>query len=759
MRGLTKTERWEEDEGLDNPRYFAHSKDGIDPSRWQLLKRHLDNASALAAKLGEDAGVSDLAAIAALLHDLGKYSTAFQARLKGSKRKVDHATGGARTILDLFNKNRVEKWIAMILAYCIAGHHTGLPDYGSGLDMTGDGTLSVRLDSKKTPIEDFHAYTTELDLSNLSLPSHLNIKPDEKRPGFSLAFLTRMVYSTLVDADFQETETYMNEGTKPRGGYKGINELCQLFNESMQQYDHPKSNINQKRLDTLKACIRNADMEQGVFTLTVPTGGGKTLSSMAFALNHARRHDLKRIIYVIPFTTIIEQNATVFKEHLGEENVLEHHSNFDWSHIQDPVNPDDETRSVLDKLKIASENWDIPVVLTTNVQFFESLFANRSSRCRKLHNLAKSVIIFDEAQMLPREYLDPCMLAVKELVRNYGTSAVFCTATQPALEKHLTGMTFTELAPDPQALFDFYKRIRIKDLGTITDAELIQKMQSHAQALCIVNTRKHAKGLFGQLKGEGVFHLSTLMCPVHRKETLKEIRQRLSSNLPCLVISTQVMEAGIDVDFPVGYRAMAGLDSIIQAAGRVNREMKKNLSDIFVFEPDTLYIKKTPVFIKQGASAAENIMREYPEDPNSVRAIKAYYELLYNLQDDGAFDVKRILDYLDKGTGELDFDFKTVAEKFSLIENNTVAVVIPYNDDAERLLEKAKHHPYPFKFSRQLQAYTVNIYQHEFEKIKMKGAIETYNNAYEVLTRKAYYDRDTGIVLPADMGGDAIYFD
>ena len=410
-------------------------------------------------------------------------------------------------------------------------------------------------------------------------------------------------------------------------------------------------------------------------------------------------------------------------------------------------------------MKLAAENWDIPIVVTTNVQFFESLFANRSSRCRKLHNLAKSVIIFDEAQMLPREYLDPCMLAVKELVQNYGVSAVFCTATQPALDKRLPGVSFTDLVPDSQALFDFYKRVQVKNLGKVPDAELIEKINGHSQVVCIVNTRRHAKGLFDGLAGESSFHLSTLMCPVHRKDTLKTIRQRLADKLPCRVVSTQVMEAGIDVDFPVGYRALAGLDSIVQAAGRVNRNKNQPMADVFVFAPDTPFIKKTPAFIQQGASVAENILRDYGNDPDSIQSINAYFSLLYALQDKGAFDAKRILSLFDKQTGELDFDFKTAAEKFKLIDNNTVAVVIPYDEEARKILGQARYHPYPFKFARQLQMYTVNIYEHEFEALQSKGAIETCNDTYEVLNNLDYYDRNTGLNLPADTGGEALFFE
>jgi CRISPR-associated endonuclease/helicase Cas3 len=742
--------------------YYAHSRKGESKTNWQLLIEHLTRTGDLAEKFGVDAGTSDLARIAGLMHDIGKYSKEFQARLDGSLQKVDHATAGAKEIRALFNKDQNQKYLADILAYCIAGHHTGLPDYGSQIDVDGDGTLLARVEKKA--LKDYSAYKTESNLADLKLPARIKIKPDKNHPEFSFAFFTRMIFSALVDADFQDTETYVNKGEKPRGEHASIQELCETFNSAIEKFDNPQKEINKKRTETLRACVEKANSEQGFFTLTIPTGGGKTLASMAFALNHAVKHRLKRVIYVIPFTSIIEQNAAVFKDYLGENNVLEHHSNFDWKKggRTDTEEADDETKDALDKLKLASENWDIPIVVTTNVQFFESLFANKSSRCRKLHNLARSVIIFDEAQMLPREYLKPCMLAVKELVSNYGASTVFCTATQPSLDRFLENVTFTELTPNPQALFDFYQRMKIINIGKTPDTDLIEKIQAHPQALCIVNTRKHAKGLFDQLEGDGSFHLSTLMCPTHRKEKLLEIRERLKSGQPCRVISTQVMEAGIDVDFPVGFRALAGLDSIIQAAGRVNREMKRSKSNVYVFDSETPHIKRKPIFIEQGARVAESILRDYGENPESQLAIGKYFDVLYGLQNKDGFDAKKILDCFNKGTGELDFDFKKAADEFKLIENNTVAIVIPYNEEAKKLLEQARYHPFPYKFARQLQLYTVNIYEREFEKLQSKGVIETYNETYEVLTEssmKQFYDENTGLALPAEAGGDALFFD
>ena len=738
--------------------YYAHSRPDLAPSEWQQLKDHLVNTGDLAFELGRDANISELARVAGRLHDIGKYSQAFQRRLEGSQQRVDHATAGAREIIQLF-QTEPQKAYASLLAYCIAGHHGGLPDVGSVIDIGGEGTLLARLDPDKTKLHDYSAYKTELDPSSLTFKPRL-IKPIKDHRNFSVSFLIRMIFSTLVDADWLETETYMNSGRKPRGEYETIEVLTQRFNIFLQRFDHPQNAINQKRTETIKACLSKAPKEQGIFTLTVPTGGGKTLASMAFALNHAVKHGLKRIIYVIPFTSIIEQNAAVFKDCLGKENILEHHSNFDWEGRRHE-SPDDETNSALSKLKLASENWDIPVVVTTNVQFFESLFASQKSRCRKLHNIAKSVIIFDEAQMLPREYLKPCMLAVQELVQNYGASAVLCTATQPLLKQFMPDMPeFTELAPDPQALFDFYKRVQIKNLGKLPDAELLDQINAHPQGLCIVNTRKHAKGLFDGLAEEGRFHLSTLMCPTHRKRTLLTIRDCLKNGETCRVISTQVMEAGIDVDFPVGFRALAGLDSVIQAAGRVNREGKNTSGDVYVFEPESEFIKRTPAYIKQTADAAQSILRDFSTDPTSIQAIQAYFSLLDRLQDPKrASDAKEILACFEKGDG---FDFKTAAEKFRIIENNTVAVIIPFNDEAMKWVEELRFTPYPASTLRKLQGYTVNIYENEFQALNEKGVFEMAADTYAVLKveeKKEYYHDATGLVIPESGGGEAIFFD
>ncbi len=750
----------------DTPRYYAHSRPDVPESEWQLLKEHLYNTAELAAQMGDPLGIAELARAAALLHDLGKYSDAFQARLRGAPLLVDHATAGAREIVRLF-ADTPQRLLAELLSFAIAGHHTGLPDYGSPGDIGEEGTLLARREKKE--LEDYSAYKREIDLSTIQLPN-LKLHParfrlhEEEKTfwGFSMAFLTRMLFSVLVDADWLETERFMKDEAKPRGQHASIEALAQQFNQYLQRFENPTTPINRKRTETLHACIRKATKPPGFFKLTVPTGGGKTYASMAFALNHAVHHGLRRVIYVIPFTSIIEQNADKFREALGPlgaENVLEHHSSFDWERNAE----DDETDSVLQKLKLAAENWDVPIVVTTNVQFFESLFANKKRAARKLHNIARSVIIFDEVQTLPREYLQPTLLAVQELVQNYGCTAVFCTATQPALEQFFPrDIQFTELAPNPPELYAFYRRVKIRNLGELTDEELLERLNSHNQVLCIVNTRRHARGLFEGLRGEGNFHLSTLMCPAHRRKVLAEIRERLAKGQPCRVVSTQVLEAGIDVDFPVGYRALAGLDSIIQAAGRVNREMKRPHGEVFVFTPKTPLIKRTPAFIQQTGAVAQAIFRKHTDNPDSLEAVADYYRMLYTLQGGESFDTYQILHHLEARGGRPAFEFQQVAEKFKLIRENTVSIFIPYDEDARRLLAQLPHVHHPVRLLRKLQPYTVNIYEREFERLQAQGVIWTIGETYYVLDEDAMpelYSPDTGLRLVEDEGGAGIFVD
>ena len=731
--------------------FFAHSKPGKEKQEWQPLIEHLNNTAKIALELGKDAGLSDMAWAAAYLHDIGKYSMAFQRRLQGMGRTVDHSTAGAKEIMNLAG-DKSSRSVAELISYCITGHHSGLPDHGSELDTKDESTLIARL--KKKQLEDYSAFKKEIDLSKISLRPR-PIKSIKKYPGFSISFLIRILFSILVDADWIETETFVNEGILKRGEHESIAELCDKFNQFLSGFNKKDSPINRKRSEILAQCLQKASSAQGIYTLTVPTGGGKTISSMAFALNHARQHDLKRIIYVIPYTSIIEQNAAVFKEALGTENVLEHHSNFDWEKVTNPT--DSETDNITDKIKLAAENWDIPIIVTTNVQFFESLFANDKTRARKLHNIVKSVIIFDEAQMLPREYLRPCMCAVQELVQNYSATAIFCTATQPTLKRFFPDLPdFDEIASNPIELADFFKRVNIQYVGILPDAKLIEELNSTSQALCIVNTRRHAKVLFHQIQGDHVFHLSTLMCPVHRKQTLDEVQKRLKNEEECHLISTQVMEAGVDIDFPVGYRAMAGLDSILQAGGRVNREGQLKTASLYVFEPETIHIKRTPTFIRQMADVAR-MMIEEGNNPNSLAAIKKYYHNLFDLQDeDKGFDAWQIMRCFEQYQ-DLNFQFKTASANFHLIDNFTKPIIIPFDEKGSMQINELRFTANPMPVIRKLQNYTINLYEAEYEGLMEGGALELIDGKYAVLKDMKFYDPASGIQLPEKVSGKAIF--
>jgi len=744
-------------------RYFAHTN-GTNEDDWQSLQNHLEGVAELAASFSKNQDISRIAFLAGLFHDLGKYSAAYQKRLIDQVSKVDHSTAGAQEIKFLW-KNSKKSVLATLIAYCVAGHHTGLPDYGDVSDLPSEPTLFARL---HRPLENYSAYKTEIDLSILDLLSYPPLKPTTKTGLFTFSFLTRMVYSMVVDADFQDTETFMNENPQPRGGYPGIAALYDSLDQFMERFaDSPKSTINDLRKGVLAATKARALDNQGFFSLTVPTGGGKTLASLNFALRHAVEHNLERIIYVVPYTTIIEQNAKVVKDALGEQNVLEHHSNFDWDfrRPQQKSNDrsDDADYSLVQRLKLATENWDIPIVFTTNVQFFESLFAHKSSRARKLHNIANSVIIFDEAQNLPLEYLRPSLLAVTELVWNYRTTAVFCTATQPELARHLpSGVEVQEIISNPLELYNNFRRIEVIDLGKKSDQEITGLLQQHEQVLCIVNTRKHALGLYQALNSDRKYHLSTLMYPKHRQRVIAEIQQSLSSGLPCKVISTQLLEAGVDLDFPVGFRALAGLDSIIQAGGRVNRNGSQRLAPLYIFEPVTDFIKKNPGFVQQTSAVTRMVLREWAgKDPISIEAIQYYYDNLYNLQSEQAFDYKRILDHFEKiGVKDLEFDFRQASVEFSIIGDDTISVIVPLEPEAIQLVDQLRQTEFPKSLARKLQVYSVNIYRHEFNQLYKEGRITIEQERFPVLVNPTVdYDLETGLVVQGVPSGEAIFFD
>lgn len=454
-----------------------------------------------------------------------------------------------------------------------------------------------------------------------------------------LSMNTRMLFSCLVDADFLDTEQAL-QGEKPRGGYANVKELLARLVRSVEPWlKEPKTALCARRNEILSRCLKGGDDARGLYTLTVPTGGGKTVASLAFALSHAVAQGMERVIYVIPYTSIIEQTANTFAERIGRENVLEHHSQAELG--KDEEDADDvETQ----RRRLACENWDAPVIVTTAVQFFESLYATRTSRCRKLHNMARSVIVFDEAQTLPMPMLKPCVFAVAELVRHYGATAVLCTATQPALGKLFAAYApeypMREIAPDPDGLFDFFRRVTFRQEGQLTDAEVAQRLTEDERVLCVVNSRKRARAIYQMLPEEGRYHLSTLMTAQDREQTLKLVRQRLKNEETCRVVSTSLIEAGVDVDFPAVWREKAGLDSILQAAGRCNREGENALADsvVHIFSGEG----NIPAEVKRRISPLEYVVANYA-DINTREAIAAYFGRLLWATGDAALDVEGVL--------------------------------------------------------------------------------------------------------------------
>ena len=720
--------------------YYAHSAQDklgnlLPYEHWQTLQSHSVNVGEMAAEFARVFGAQEIACQTGRLHDLGKYSLPFQERLEGEVEFVDHSTAGA--------KIAVERWgnvIGKLMAFCIAGHHAGLAN--------GNGEGDNRRTLKQRLVLQFGADIPALDnlwQQEIKLPQNLSappLKADAHHPFFSYAFFTRMLYSCLVDADYLDTEAfYSNLENKAveRGDYPDLNALQHNFNQFINafrrhvaqapaQTEAEKRNaaLNRLRSEILDHAIEQAAQPQGLFTLTVPTGGGKTFTSMAFALEHAKRHDMRRVIYVIPFTSIIEQNAAEFRKafgELGEQAVLEHHSTFDDGKLQG--------EATKDKLRLASENWDAPIVVTTAVQFFESLFADRSSRCRKLHNIAGSVIILDEAQMLPLNLLLPIMQAIKELAQNYRCSVVMCTATQPAVQAEngfYRGFeNVREIAPKPTALFDKLRRTTVQHIGKQTDADLLAKLGEHPQMLVIVNNRRHARSLYDQAKHlDGTFHLTTLMCAKHRSQKLDEIRGRLKSGEPCRVIATSLIEAGVDVDFPLVMRAEAGLDSVAQAAGRCNREGKRPSENSFVwiFAPEEQW--KAPPELAAQAAVMRLTADSFSDDLLSTQAVAAYFKDLYDLKGK-ELDYKQILQMHRNAGQSLDFPFQTIADKFRMIESHMQPLIIPFDVDAENLISSLHHANHIGGLLRKLQPYTVQIPENALAALYKAGRIEPIN--------------------------------
>jgi len=718
--------------------YFAHSlKDGP-KKEWQKLEDHLINVAELAGQFAKSFGSSKWAYTVGLLHDIGKYSHEFQNMLiktadnntssETMTGHLDHSTAGAQTVNKLLIKN-----LGRLLAYAVAGHHSGLLD-----GKSNKACLDNRLKKKNLP--DYSACPKSIlkyssDIKSLPFVPAIG---NNTRIAFQLHFFIRMIFSTLVDADFLDTESFMNKNKSLfRRGYPELSEMDDQLKTALEElsFKAPNNTINRYRKKILQQCLKAADDPPGLFSLTVPTGGGKTLSSLAFAIKHALGNKMQRIIYVIPYTSIIEQNASIFKNIFGEDTVLEHHSNM-------IINETDY------KTQLAIENWDAPLIVTTNVQFFESLFQNKNSKCRKIHNITNSVIILDEAQMLPINLLKPCMEVLRELTNSYNATIVLCTATQPALlknEEFEDGLeNVNEIISNPGELYENFKRVNIefisKEQKVTKDNELVKMIVDYKQVLCVVNTRKHARELYEKIEDKkGLYHLSGLMCPSHRLEVIKKIKEDLKNNKKCRVVSTQLIEAGVNIDFPVVFRSAAGIDSIVQSAGRCNREGKLSNGTVFVFYPE----KGLPVgFLRQSVEEANTILIKY-DDILSIEAVNEYFRNLY-WRNDSRLDEKGILEKIAEEVSSSSFPFREIAKQFKIIDDAMVSIIIPYNDEAKKIIKQLRYLEFTKKPAREAQRFCVQVYPQILAQLEGLS-VEKVQDNYLILTNEDLYRKDIGL--------------
>lgn len=744
----------------NGPAYVSHvSEDG----RVEEVATHLREVAEMAEEFARPFGAGKWAYLAGMAHDIGKFSAEFQNRILRNGHKVDHSTAGAYELY--------ERAGLYLLSYCVAGHHGGLPDGGSAADVEGPTLVGRLRKASDGELPDYRSYASEIEVPTASSFAFSNTTALDN---FSYAFLARMVFSCLVDADFLCTERFMKGTAREPLATEPLDVLCDRLEAKVQTFYPPRTVLNETRCAILDACADAAAEAPGVFSLTVPTGGGKTYASLRFALRHALAggRSMRRVIYAVPYTSIIEQNAKVFREVLGERNVLEHHANFDFDDAGEEGN----------LLRLATENWDAPVVVTTNVQLFESLFASKTSRCRKLHNIANSVIVLDEAQMLPTKHLLPCVRALAELVHRYGCTVVLCTATQPSLDEMFArfGCTVREIAPEPKSLYEQLRRVEYRFAGRLDDEALAGRLAAHDQALCVVNSRRQARSLYDLVKaateGEGTFHLSTLMHPVHREQVLACIRRRLEAGEPCRVIATSLIEAGVDVDFPVVYRALAGIDSMVQCAGRCNREGGRaaHESIVHLFEPATDYA--VPNDTAQKAALARSVMRVMRDgesaaavkegddacDIGSLEAISSYFDQLHEVRGD-RLDAEGVLAALTEfggskvfGTFVPSIPFDDAAKRFRMIEDGSHPVIVPdpaIGDD----LRDVRAGVASRGALRRVARYAVGLYDNDIRELLGAHAIRLLDgDAYKLLDRELYRE-DSGLDVSA-AGGKGLFY-
>lgn len=676
-----------------------------------------------------------------LLHDIGKYQPSFQKKITGDSRKrVDHSTCGAVEAKKLFGNSMV----SMISQYCIAGHHTGLPDGGSRNDTVEDTTLQGRL-SDTSRLEDYSDYKDELQpeqISDKELFCLFTGAESQEDVIERFAFLTRYCFSCLTDADSLDTIQFCTGRENAELTSDFIACLAKI-NEKLSSF-HPVTALQMARPVLQRQVFEKTDTDSDIYLMNMPTGSGKTLCSMKFALERAVRTGKRRIIYVIPFNSIIDQTVSVLEELFGKSaSIVRHQSSF----CIDDTDYDEDYKTLV---RSVTENWNAQIIVTTSVQFFESVYKNKRNRLRKLHNMADSVIILDEAHMMPPEYLKPCLRAVSYITKLLHSEAVFLTATMPDFRElvrkyALPSSRVTDLITDMDS-FPLFRKGRFVNRGEMNEEALLIEACQNPSALIVVNRRATAARLYDMASGTK-FHLSTYMSAYDRKRTIDSIRKALADlendfpdgkNIPeerrILVISTSLIEAGVDLDFFTVYRELSGLDSILQAGGRCNREGRRHGAVIHIFD--------SGVPSKDGrVNIAKGLLKEY-EDISAPECIREYYRRLFRVQE-------KVISGNTIAVGCTGMDnvaFATYAQTFNLIEGNTIAVAVASDEESRQLTEQLRITG--CTNYRKLQKYTFTVYEYELQKLIQQGAVTEYGGVW-CLTNSDYYSREKGVGFEA----------
>lgn len=707
----------------------------------QTNDEHQRGVAELAADFADQFGLRSWGYALGMLHDKGKERIAFQQYIRVVNglpvterkeiREHHHAFVGG-----LIAKNIMGMGVLNLLVNQIVSHHTGLHDYSDVEEVL-----------RKTLPEEIRNEVIGIDISSMIKELRDSSFMKTKADDVYFHHLSRMLFSCLVDADRLDTERFMDSASwKQRGCASAVSELLPKLETYIKrlQSSVADTEVNRIRKQVQELCLSKAAGNKGFYSLTVPTGGGKTLSSLIWAMKHAVANSMSRIIIAIPYTSIIVQTAGLLKTIFGEENVLEHHSNFNFDDIKD--------EKLREKTKLATENWDYPIIVTTNVQLFESMFSNGTSDCRKLHNIVNSVIILDEVQTLPTDFLQPIVDALKAYQKLFGISVLFTTASQPVLSGLIEGVNprvkfegigqILEIIPPELALHDSLRRVELKidNVGRTYD-EIAARIAEFDKVLCIVNTRKDAKALFDRLPDEGIkLHLSRMMCPAHVGETINKIKLLLKDGSLSIVriVATQLVEAGVDIDFPVVFRQEAGLDSILQAAGRCNREGRKNIGQTFVFS-----LSAEGRFPFGSMKAANNARLNLPSDSDwfSPIVMKQYFKQLYF--NTNTFDKKDIKYYLYNPN---ELCFEKASKAFKLIDNDGVNVIVNWGNSMG-LVKELKQSGCAYPLMKQLAKYTVAIRRTDFNLLVKYGVVEEILEGIYVLPDKTQYDVSTGIRL------------